>query len=83
MSTVATAKSAFEDLPDSIRDQFTAEEFVEFCTDESSRHELADMGLLSEEATLAYLDEQKAATAASDASHASTNEPEAPPQLED
>lgn len=57
MAYVAGAKSMFEELPSRIRSQFDNDpaSFVVFCSDERNRVALAEMGLLSPEATRAAL----------------------------
>jgi hypothetical protein len=57
MMYVAGAKSMFNELPSSIRTQFDNDpaSFVAFCSDDRNRVALAEMGLLSPEATLAAL----------------------------
>lgn len=52
MDYVASAFSMFEELPSSIRSRFDNDpaEFLDFCSQEKNRPELADMGLLSSEA---------------------------------
>ncbi len=47
MNVVAEANSAFEELPDSLRDRFgSAHELVSFCGDESNRDEAIALGLV-------------------------------------
>ncbi|AXH73767.1 MAG: internal scaffolding protein [Microviridae sp.] len=52
MDYIAGAFSMFEELPSSVRMQFDNDpaEFLEFCSHEKNRPELAAMGLLSDEA---------------------------------
>lgn len=57
MRFIAGAKSMFNSLPSGIRARFDNDpvSFVQFCGDESNRVALAEMGLLSPEATKAAL----------------------------
>lgn len=73
MDYVAGAFSMFEELPSKIRTQFSNDpaEFLEFCSHEKNRPELAEMGLLSPEA----LDRFKTSVAAP----AAPTPPAAPP----
>jgi phage internal scaffolding protein len=52
MDYIAGAFSMFEELPSSIRSRFDNDpaEFLDFCSQEKNRPELAEMGLLSPEA---------------------------------
>lgn len=52
MDYIAGAFSMFEELPSAIRSRFDNDpaEFLDFCSQEKNRPELADMGLLSDEA---------------------------------
>jgi phage internal scaffolding protein len=53
MNFIAEAQSMFNDLPSSIRDRFANDPgtFLDFCSNDVNRKELAQMGLLSPEAT--------------------------------
>lgn len=53
MNYVAEAQSMFAELPSTIRDRFRNDPglFLEFCSNEVNRKELAHMGLLTPEAT--------------------------------
>lgn len=75
---VQDANELFASLPSELRSKFQGDpvKFLEFCEDPSNRSEMASLGLLSEDATSAIHDEQKAAKAASDAL-ASQNEAQA------
>lgn len=57
MQFIAGARSMFNELPSSIRARFDNDPvaFVQFCSAESNRVALAEMGLLSPEATKAAL----------------------------
>lgn len=57
MNFVAEAQSMFNELPSAIRDRFYNDpgQFLDFCSNEANRVELARMGLLSPEATSAAL----------------------------
>jgi phage internal scaffolding protein len=57
MNFIAEAQSMFNDLPSSIRDRFANDPatFLDFCSNDSNRKELASMGLLTPEATLEAL----------------------------
>lgn len=72
MQFIAGAKSMFNSLPSAIRARFDNDPvaFVQFCGDDSNRVELAQMGLLSPEATKAAL------------SPAAPNPPSPPPDIE-
>lgn len=56
MDYVAGAFSMFEELPAKLRDRFGNDpaEFLEFCSHEKNRPEMAEMGLLSEAAAKTY-----------------------------
>lgn len=64
MDFIIQAQEMFDDLPSSIRDRFGNDPaaFLDFTSQESNRLELAKMGLLSEEATKAVLDQKPAPT---------------------
>lgn len=57
MNFVAEAQSMFNELPSAIRDRFYNDpgQFLDFCSNDANRVELAQMGLLSPEATSAAL----------------------------
>lgn len=56
MDYIAGAFSLFEELPATIRARFDNDpaEFLDFCSHEKNRPEMAQMGLLSDEATKAH-----------------------------
>lgn len=58
MEFVAQAQSMFEELPSSIRNRFDNDpaQFLDFCSNENNRPELAEMGLLKPEIAQAILD---------------------------
>jgi len=53
MNAVAEAKSLFAQLPSAVRNRFRNDpgHFIDFCSDPANRREMAEMGLLSPEAT--------------------------------
>lgn len=53
MNFIAEAQSMFAELPSRIRDRFRNDpvQFLDFCSNSSNRRELAELGLLSPEAT--------------------------------
>jgi phage internal scaffolding protein len=53
MNFIADAQSMFNELPSAIRDRFYNDpgQFLDFCSNDANRTELARMGLLSPEAT--------------------------------
>jgi phage internal scaffolding protein len=55
MNYIADAQSMFNELPSAIRDRFYNDpaQFLDFCSNDKNRLELAEMGLLSPEATFA------------------------------
>lgn len=57
MTFIAEANSLFQDLPSSIRNQFANDpaKFLDFTADDRNRVKMAEMGLLSTEATKAIL----------------------------
>jgi len=57
MNAVAQAKSLFAQLPSHVRNRFYNDpgQFIDFCSNPSNRVELAQMGLLSPEATRSAL----------------------------
>jgi len=81
MIFIAGANSMFNDLPSSIRSQFDNDpaEFLDFCSQEKNRPELAQMGLLSPEATQAVLHPSPAPSAAPTAPAAPSSTAPEPP----
>lgn len=65
MQTVANGERMFAELPSSLRNKFhhSPAEFLAFVQDESNTGEMAELGLLSEDATRAYILEKKATEA--------------------
>lgn len=65
MQTVATGESMFAELPSSLRAKFhhSPREFLEFVQNPENTGEMADLGLLTPEATKAYIVSKKAAEA--------------------
>lgn len=57
MQFIVDAENLFDELPSAIRDRFHNDpaEFLDFTSDENNRKELAQMGLLTPEATQAIL----------------------------
>ncbi|AXH73102.1 MAG: internal scaffolding protein [Microviridae sp.] len=57
MTFIAEANSLFQDLPSAIRNQFANDpaKFLDFTADDRNRVKMAEMGLLSTEATKAIL----------------------------
>lgn len=83
MDYIAGAFSMFEELPSAIRMRFDNDpaEFLDFCSQEKNRPELADMGLLSPEAVTRLRTPQGTGTSAvADPTEAPkpTSEPPAP-----
>lgn len=62
MQFIAGAQSMFNELPSDVRNRFKNDPaaFLDFCSDEKNRPELAQMGLLSVDATRAILNPQSA-----------------------
>lgn len=58
MEFVAGAQSLFNEMPSDIRNRFGNDPalFLDFCNDEKNRPEMAEMGLLSDAATYAYME---------------------------
>lgn len=79
MNFIAEAQSMFNDLPSAIRDRFHNDpsQFLEFCSNGDNRKELAQMGLLSPEATLEALSPSPPTTPTASAPPASAAPPEA------
>lgn len=57
MEFIAGAQTLFNELPSGVRTRFANDpaQFLDFCSDEKNRGEMAQMGLLSDEATYAYI----------------------------
>jgi len=57
MEFVAGAQSLFNELPSQVRNRFQNDPaaFLDFCGNEKNRPEMAEMGLLSDAATYAYM----------------------------
>jgi len=64
MQFIAGAQSMFNELPSDVRNRFKNDPaaFLDFCSDEKNRPELAQMGLLSADAARAILSPQKASS---------------------
>lgn len=79
MDFVAGAYSMFEELPSSIRLRFDNDpaEFLDFCSQEKNRPEMAQMGLLSDEAVARMstprVDSPSPSTASTEAPSSSSN----------
>lgn len=80
MNFIADAQSMFNQLPSFIRDRFYNDpgQFLDFCSNESNRTELAQMGLLTPEATQAALNPVPPASPTA----ATPKTPETPPKAE-
>lgn len=57
MEFIAGAKTLFQELPSSIRNRFQNDpaQFLDFCSQKKNRPEMAEMGLLSDEAAAVYI----------------------------
>jgi phage internal scaffolding protein len=57
MEFVAGAQSMFAEMPSTIRNRFQNDpgQFLDFCSNENNRPEMASMGLLRDEVALAYI----------------------------
>lgn len=66
MQFVAGAKTMFSELPSDIRNRFNNDPaaFLDFCSQEKNRPELAEMGLLSADAMRSIAEAQKASSVA-------------------
>lgn len=78
MNFIADAQSMFNELPSAIRDRFYNDplQFLDFCSNDSNRVELAQMGLLTPEASFAALNPPAPASPTAPAPKA----PDAPPE---
>lgn len=74
MEFVAGAQSLFNELPSLVRNKFANDPrlFLDFVSDEKNRPEMAEMGLLSDAATYAYM---KASAEAKNAPKTAENQP--------